>query len=74
MIEKIIIELLKRPIIEISVLALDLIVCLAGIGVFFYLMCKGLSQLHIKKVSLTGVECDNEIKPKKRIFRKTKGN
>jgi hypothetical protein len=35
MIEKIIIELLKRPIIEISVLALDLIVCLAGIGGFF---------------------------------------
>jgi hypothetical protein len=65
--------LLKRPMIELAELAGVSILCLASIGGFFCLICKGLSLLHIKKVSLTGVECSNDEKPKKRIFRKYKG-
>jgi len=69
---QIIVALLKLPILELAELAGILIICLASIGGFFCLICKGLSLLHIKKVSLTGVECSDE-KSKKRIFRKIKG-
>jgi len=61
----IIAAILKRPMIEIAEIVGLVILIISAIGFFVFLIIK---TLHIKKIGVTGIEC--ETVPKKPIFKR----
>ena len=55
----VLIALLKRPILEIIILAGLLALEVVAVGFAGYLLLRGLSYFRIKKIGLTGIECDS---------------
>jgi hypothetical protein len=55
----VLIALLKRPIIEIAILAGLLALEIISTGFAVYLVSRGLAYFRIKKIGATGIEFDN---------------
>lgn len=56
----VILALLKRPLPEIAALTGMVILVILSIGVSFNLIARGLALLRIKKIGVTGIECETK--------------
>lgn len=57
---------LTKPFLEITGLVGLLVVLIVAIGFAVYVAFRGLAYLHIKKIGVTGIECEIESKPKRK--------
>ena len=58
----VLLALLKRPILEIVILAGLLALEMVAAGFASYLILRGLSYFRIKKIGVTGIECETKRK------------
>ena len=58
----VLLALLKRPILEIVILAGLLALEMVAVGFASYLILRGLSYFRIKKIGVTGIECETKRK------------
>lgn len=56
----VLLALLKRPLPEIAALAGMVILVILSVGVSFNLIARGLALLRIKKIGVTGIECETK--------------
>lgn len=56
----VLLALLKRPLPEIAALAGMVILVILSVGVSFNLIARGLALLRIKKIGVTGNECETK--------------
>ena len=66
---EIIAAILKRPMIEIAELAGMVLVIISALGFF---IVRILMALHIKKIGVTGIECETTPKPRRKLFKRSK--
>lgn len=58
----VLLALLKRPIPEIAAIIGMIILVILAVGFSLYLFAKGLASLKIKKIGVTGIECETKRK------------
>ena len=58
--------LLSRPIPDIAALVGLLVVVILAVGFAVYLVFRGMAYLHIKKIGVTGIECETDARSKRK--------
>lgn len=54
----VLLALLKRPILEVAILAGLMALEIVAVGFALYLVSRGLAYLRIKKIGVSGIECE----------------
>lgn len=58
----VLLALMKRPLSEIAAIFGLVTLVIVAVGFSLYLVAKGLSSLRIKKIGVTGIECETKRK------------
>ncbi len=61
-----ILELIKKTFIEITGLVFLFMLLIVSAGFSVYLIFRGIAYLHIKKISVSGIECETMVAKKRR--------